>query len=225
MTFGLRISVVLAFCALVALPAFPHRLDEYLQATFVFVGKTQVEMQMTLTPGVAVFPKVMAEIDADGNGVISEAEQYVYAARVLRDLSFRIDGHPLIARVTSVQFPAVKEMQDGLGEIELDFSADLPRGGRNRKLTIENHHLSGISVYLTNSVVPQDPELQIAAQKRNYTQSVYELDYVGAGVARDPLAGWWWVVWPGTGLLLLMSWVTLRWPPRRRRGALLSSSI
>ena len=42
---------------------------------------------MRLIPGVAVFSFVLASIDTNGDGVISEAEQRAYAERVLRDVS------------------------------------------------------------------------------------------------------------------------------------------
>ena len=68
-------------------------------------------------------------------------------------------------------------MKEGSGEIQLDFDAELPGGGRNRKLTFENRHLSRIAAYQVNCLVPRDPDIRIAAQVRNYSQSVYELQY------------------------------------------------
>ena len=47
--------------------------------------KDRVQAQIRLTPGVAVFPIVLAKIDTDADGVISEAEQRAYAERVLGD--------------------------------------------------------------------------------------------------------------------------------------------
>jgi hypothetical protein len=51
-----------------------HRLDEYLQATIISVEKDRVQASMRLIPGVAVSSIVLASIDADGDGVISETE-------------------------------------------------------------------------------------------------------------------------------------------------------
>jgi hypothetical protein len=81
-------------------------------------------------------------------------------------------------------------MKEGSGEIQLEFSAELPRGGRNRALTLENHHQSGISAYLVNSLVPKDPEIRITAQNRNYSQSFYRLEYEQKDAAVTPLAAW-----------------------------------
>src|SRR5205085_9215508 len=94
-------------------PVFAHRLDEYLQATLLSVEKDLIVAQIRLTPGVAVFPVVLASIDADADGVLSDTEQNAYAARVLRDLSFAIDGHPLQLRLVSAKFANIEDMMEG----------------------------------------------------------------------------------------------------------------
>ena len=48
-----------------------HRLDEYLQATLIGVTRDGVEVEIQLTPGVAMLPVLMAVIDQDGDGRIS----------------------------------------------------------------------------------------------------------------------------------------------------------
>jgi len=188
-----------AILVLAGTPAFAHRLDEYLQGTILSIEKDRLQAQMTLTPGVAVFPLLIASIDTDSNGVISEKEQSAYAGRVLRDLSLSIDGDRLTPQLLSMRFPTVAEMKDGLGEIRLDFKAELPRGGRNRKLTLENHHQSGIAAYLVNCVVPRDPDIQIARQNRNYSQSSYVLEYVQTDAVPNAAS----VAWGAGGMLWL----------------------
>jgi len=171
---------------------FAHRLDEYLQGTILDIDKSQVRAQMTLTPGVAVFPILIADIDIDANGAISETEQRAYGRRVLQDLSLAIDGHPLTPELVSIRFPTIDEMKEGRGEIQLDFYADLPPGDGNRRLTLENHHHSGISAYQVNCLIPRDPEVRIVAQDRNYSQSSFQLNYKQASVASDSrvFTGW-----------------------------------
>src|ERR1051325_459872 len=102
-------------------PAFAHRLDEYLQATLLWVEKDHIGAQIRLTPGVAVFPVVLATIDADADGRISDAEQSAYVERVLRDVSLTIDADRLQLRVVSAKFATTEEMKQGLGEIQLEF--------------------------------------------------------------------------------------------------------
>ena len=163
-------------------PAFAHRLDEYLQATLISVERDRVHAQITLTPGIAVLPMVLAGIDSNGDGAASESEQRAYGGRVLRDVSISLDGRLLAPRLLSMRFPGIAEMKEGRGQIQLEITADLPRGGRNRKLVFENRHQEKIAAYLVNCLVPGDPDLRIVAQNRSYTQSHYELDYVQTGL-------------------------------------------
>lgn len=162
---------------LLAAPAHAHRLDEYLQAATISLEKDRVSALLRLTPGVQVFPAVMAGMDTDHDGVLSPAEQQAYARRVLYDLSLTLDGTRLQPRLISADFPDIEQMKQGMGEIVLVFEAELPSGGSNRKLRIENHHQPAISVYLMNCLVPGDPDIRVTLQTRNYEQSVYQIDY------------------------------------------------
>ena len=185
-------AIATAILLCVRAPLRAHRLDEYLQATLISVEKNSIQAQIRLVPGVAVLPVVLAGIDTDRNGVISEVEQRAYAQRVLHGLSLSMSGDRLNAKLVAMKFPAVEDMKEGLGEIELEIKAELPLGGGDRKLIFENHHQRRIGVYLVNCLVPRDPAIKITAQNRNYTQSLYELDYAQAGAHSDPLsiAGW-----------------------------------
>jgi hypothetical protein len=181
--------LAIAAAILLSLPATAraHRLDEYLQATILSVDSGRVDATMRLVPGIAVSAAVIASIDTNGDGIISEAEQQAYAQRVLRDLSLSIDGQPLALRLVSASFPSLEEIRQGIGEIQIEFTADSPRGGVNRRLIFENHHQSGIAVYLVNCLVPRDNNIRITAQDRNVNQSVYQLDFEqGAGAAAQP---------------------------------------
>ena len=215
------------FFGLAAMPALAHRLDEYLQGTLVSVEKTRVQAEITLTPGVAVYPIVFADIDTNADGVISETEQRAYALRVLRDLSVTIDGHPLRLQLLSTQFPTIAEMKDGLGEIRIDFTADLPSGGATRKLILENHHLSRIAAYQVNCLVPRDPDIRIAAQDRNYSQSFYQLEYVQAGAPSHALFLASWSGddgWLGAVALLLFARFAWLWRLRGRGASLVKAA-
>jgi hypothetical protein len=167
-----------------------HRLDEYLQATMFSVEKNRVQVTMRLIPGVAVFPAVLAGIDTNGDGVISQTEQHTYAQRVLGDLSLTVDGKSASLILVSEKFPPIAEMKEGQGEIQLELSAVLSGGGPQRRLVFENHHLSAISVYLVNSLVPRDPDIRILAQNRDERQTFYQLDYAQAGSQSQPAKGW-----------------------------------
>lgn len=180
-------------CTLVSLgvPAFAHRLDEYLQAMIVSVAQNHISASMRLIPGVAVSAAVISATDSNGDGVFSQAEQQTYAQKVLRDLSLSEDGHPLKPRLKAVSFPAVADMKEGLGEIHIEFAADLPAGGSHRSLVVENHHQTRMSVYLMNVLVPQDRNIRVTAQNRNPNQSYYRVDYLQSGGQQDSLLSLW----------------------------------
>ena len=107
--------VILVAALSLAAPMFAHRLDEYLQAIIISVEQGQIRASMRLIPGVAVSAAVIGAIDINGDGVLSEAEQQIYAQKVLRDLVLSIDGHTLNPRLSSVSFPAPADMKEEIG--------------------------------------------------------------------------------------------------------------
>jgi hypothetical protein len=176
----MRRTAALALVALALLlgkTASAHRIDEYLQATLLSVQADRVQASMRLIPGILVAPSVIAAIDTNGDGVLSEAEERAYAQRVLGDLSITIDGKSVQPKLISWSFPQPAQMRDGIGEIHIEYRVELPSGGPHRTLVLANHHLSRTSVYLMNVLVPQDRNIHLLAQKRNEQQSLYELDY------------------------------------------------
>ena len=169
-----------------------HRLDEYLQATLISVERDHVEVSMRLIPGIAVSSDVIASIDTNGDGVLSPQEQWDYAQRVLSELALRIDGKKLDPKLKSADFPPIQEMRDGVGEIHIEYTAELPGGGSNRKLILENNNQRQRAVYLVNALAPSDPGISIVAQKRNQVQSTYELDYDQSTAASGSFSASWW---------------------------------
>ena len=214
----MKAALTAAILLLALAGAQAHRLDEYLQETLISVEKDRVRAEITLTPGVAVLPIVMAAIDGDADGIISESEQRAYASRVLRELSLSIDGHPSMPRLISIRFPGTDEMKEGLGAIRIEFYADLPRGGPSRSLIFANRHQSKVGAYMVNCLAPKDPEIRIVAQNRNYSQSVYRVDYVQNGVRSAALSPWpsGEPLWAGAAALLLLARLAFLWRERSR---------
>jgi hypothetical protein len=189
----MKTSLSAGFAVLVVLgyPSFAHRLDEHLQATIISVEEKQARLSMRLIPGVAVSSGVLAEIDANRDGVISSAEGRTYAERVVHDLSLSLDGHRLSPRLVSATFPRIEDMQGGVGEIRIELTAVLPGGEGQRKLVFENRHDATNSAYLVNCLTPRDARIRVLAQNRNRNQSHYELDYVQSGApAGGRLSAW-----------------------------------
>jgi hypothetical protein len=141
-------------------------------------------------------------------------EQQAYAVRVLRDLSLSMDGYVLKPQLTSVQFPVVEEMKEGLGEIHIVFSAALPRrGAPNRRLIFENHHQRAIAAYLVNCLVPRDRDIRVVAQNRNELQSLYQLDYLDARASSNTLLSGWQGErgWLALAVLFLIARLAVLW--------------
>lgn len=176
-----RLTVIGAVLFWLATTASAHRLDELLQATTIAVEKNQITVRVRLTPGVAVVPAVLAEIDTDRNGTISDAELRSYAARVLRDMSLTLDDSQLPLRLVASTPPDVGEIEQGLGSILLTFRADIPQEGIClHRLCFENHYKSTMAAYLVNCLRPNDPDIRITAQDRKDDQSSYRADYTQA---------------------------------------------
>jgi hypothetical protein len=185
-----RFTVILIACALLAVrPAWPHRMDEYLQATILSLEPGTISLTMRLVPGIAVSSAVIAAIDRNGDGVLSTTEQTAYAERVLADLGLTENGRSLKLHVVRAYFPAIAQMQAGVGEITIVLAADLPSANGNHQLTFDNHHQSAMSVYLVNALVPKNVRFRIESQNRNRNQSLYRLSFTespsGDAVAQD----------------------------------------
>lgn len=190
-----------------ATPAAAHRLDEYLQATTVLLTRDHVRLGMRLAPGVAIVKTVLDNIDTNRDGIISDAEQREYGLKVLGDLSLSIDKSQVLLRLVSWHFGTVDDLTRGLGEIQLAFDADAPDVASHRTMVFENHHRSAISAYLVNSLVPDDDDIHIVDQTRNYLQSTYEMSYTQAATDEASVSfgalGQWGVVLGGAIFLLV----------------------
>jgi hypothetical protein len=212
-----NLSAAVAILLCVGPPAFAHRLDEYLQATTLSVGKDRVEAEIRLAPGVSVFPAVLAALDVDGDGAVTEAEVRTYGEALLRDLSLSVDGEPVRLRLVAFDAAPIEEMKEGRGGIRLEAEGDVARSAGDRTLVFENHHLGRIAAYLVNCVVPSDPTIRVTAQDRSYDQSFYRLRYaVAEDRAESPKPRRWAGAVGGLGAAALVLFARLAWPAMQR---------
>ena len=192
-----RLMAAVAMLLFGSAPAQAHRLDEYLQATLISVSRDGVHVQLRLAPGVAVFSRVMARIDTNGDGVLTDDEQHAYAGAVLHDLSLSVDGRTMSLRLASLNFASVADMKEGRGEIIIAYDASVNSAKGARRLTFENRHLASLSVYLVNALVPADTSLVISGQQRTADQAVFQLVYADGRVAASaPLSARIWTGMP-----------------------------
>ena len=160
-----------------------HRLDEYLQATLIDVSPNRTDVEIQLTPGVAILPILMTVIDQDRDGRISAEEQQAYANRIVRDLELRVDGALAPLSLIETTFPPVEAMREGLGTIRIKLRT--ARSGH--LLHFENRHLPQFSVYLVNCLAAPLAGLVVARQERDQLQKSIQFEYAfGRGAAPAP---------------------------------------
>lgn len=164
-----------------------HRLDEYLQATLIGVTRDGIDLEIQLTPGVAVLPVVMAVLDQDRDGQISPAEQQAYVHRMVREVELRVDGEVAPLSAVESSFPTVESMREGLGAIRIKLHT--PRRGHS--LHFENRHLPQVSAYLVNCLASPSDGLIVSPPARDPAQRSITFQYsFGAEAAPAPRAAW-----------------------------------
>ena len=181
-----RVAAIAALAAVLArpTPAGAHRLDEYLQATRISVNADSVDLDIELTAGVGLAPRVWALIDADRDARISDAERRRYAHQVLQAVSLRVDDRRYSVALVSSQYPSRRDLNSGSGVIQLRARAALPRATPGpHRLFFRNTHRPAMSVYLVNALVPSNPSITIASQQRDPRQMQMLMTYNVAAAA------------------------------------------
>jgi hypothetical protein len=166
-------------CAFAFQATAAHVLDEYVQAAQIALVPNGVRVELRLIPGVEVADRVFALIDSDGDGQISSAEEQAYARRVTEDIALEVDGRRTSLALTKVEFPTRREMNEGVGAIRLDLTAEaeLLAAGEHQ-LSFRNHHLSELSVYLSNALVPRTDAIEITGQQRDALQRELQVNFL-----------------------------------------------
>ena len=175
-----------------------HRLDEYLQATRIGLSSDRIELTVELTPGSSIGSRILALIDEDGDGRVSDLEARGYAARVVQDLRLELNGRSCTLRVVRVDVPAAADLVDGMGTIHLDLEAvDLSLASGRSSLTFRNDHQPAASVYLVNTLKPSSPRIEVMGQERDRAQQGVCVTF---DVSRNVIPAW---SWPVVALLTL----------------------
>jgi hypothetical protein len=185
-----------AGCVLIALAlagtrASAHRYDELLQAARIAIAPQRVEVELSLTPGMAVADGIIGEIDRDRDGELSDAERRHYVASVASAMHLAVDGRPLTLSAIASTFPGVAALRGGDSPIELRFAATLPSltSGQHR-VSFSNAYRPDIGVYLANALVPEDDRITVVNQQRDPEQRATTIDYAIASTASTMLPVW-----------------------------------
>ena len=167
--------VLFVLAAGVALEA--HALDEYLQATRVDIAAKGVALFVDLTPGVAVAQTIIGRLDSDGDGIFSPTEAETYGRALLADLELSLDGSLLPLSLMRVEVPTAGDMRAGQGTIRIKTWSDASLLPGSHRLVVRNAHMTGLSVYLANALIPESPDTRIVKQTRDTRQQMFELDF------------------------------------------------
>ena len=168
-----------------------HRTDEYLQAARLAIDEARVQIELDLTPGIALAETILADIDRNRDGSLSAEEQRAYGSLVLSALTLEVDGTPVRAQLAGTSFPEPEAMRRGEGTIRLQSAATLPRVSSGvHQLWFRNRHHRDRSVYLANALAPQSNQIAITAQRRDIDQTELTIDYLVRPTPARPAAGW-----------------------------------
>jgi len=156
-----------------------HRRDEYLQAARLSIEPGAVQLQLDLTPGIALADAAVGDIDSNRDGTFSDNEQRAYAGAALKGLELHLDGRPISLELANAGFPSPDAIRRGEGTIRLEAAATLPGvpSGAHR-LTLRNNHHPDDATYLANALVPQSQRVKVTGQLRDTDQRVLSVDYV-----------------------------------------------
>jgi hypothetical protein len=177
-------ALVVGAATLAETPALAHRRDEYLQAARIAIDPQRVQIDLDLTPGIAVASRLLDEIDHDKNGVVSGSEARAYATRVIGDIRVDVDGETLPLSLASTRVPTVESVLRGEGTIQFQLTAAVrPLAAGDHRLSYRNAHHQEIGAYLANTLAPATDRVMVLTQHRDAAQRELVVEYV----LRDPL--------------------------------------
>jgi hypothetical protein len=196
-----------------------HRRDEYLQAARLAVDPTAVQLELALTPGIAVADAVFNEADRNGDGVLAAAEQRASAAHVLAAINMSVDGVPVRMRPMGLNFPEREELTRGEGTIHLRYTAAMPRliEGEHH-LVFQNRYRGDIAVYLANALVPDSDRITVVAQRRDPAQRDLTIDFVVRGSPSSSR-----LIWPTAAIAVVVGLLMIVWGQTRDNSRRLGS--
>jgi hypothetical protein len=171
-------AIALTLAVNIVATAGAHRRDEYLQAARLAVDPDRVEIQLDLTPGIAIIDRVLGEIDPNGDGAIDGNEASSYSQGVLARVTLDIDGQPVELTKTGAQFPTVNAMRQGEGTIRIQAVGRLPRlATGDHRLTFRNTFRNDVGAYLANALVPTSLRVTAIDQQRDVDQRELIISY------------------------------------------------
>lgn len=172
-----------------AMQAHGHRTTGLLQASLVDVLPSQVGVEVTLVPGIDIAHSVVALLDTDGDGALSEGESDAWAKGFLADQSVLADGKSLPLKLVGVWASSLAEMAGGHAEIVVNFTAELGEfSGGAHSIACINRYEPISSAYQSNGLVPKAPSVRISSHRRDERQQELTLEVEFSGDASQAVA-------------------------------------
>lgn len=155
-----------------------HRLDECLAASLIRLEPDRVRIEVHLTPGIEVAPKLLASIDTNRDGTISVAEGWAQGEALGRKLDLRIDGKRVPLNLEFADFPDATSFRSGEAAAILVFEARIdPVKPGPHVATFRNRNRPPKPIYLANAVLPMDRSIAVNGQERNRNQSRLQIRF------------------------------------------------
>ena len=171
-------ALVLCIPLLLAAPASAHPLDVYLQATYLTVSPTAVTVEMDLSPGVLVAPRVLRKLDANSDHKVSEMEAGRYLGKVVQDVLVRVDGQPTPLSVTTVHVPPYPTIQAGYGTLRIFATTPrIPVRTGQHRVFVRNGFSDAKATYQINAFVAEGAPIVLGNQRRDATQREATVSY------------------------------------------------
>jgi hypothetical protein len=124
-----------------------------------------------LVPGIDIAPKVVALLDANGDGGFSPGESANWSRLFMAGQSVTVDGQSLPLTLQSVRTSPLSEMTDGHAEIVVHYTAELGTLARGpRTIVCANRYEPIPSAYQCNGLVPKAPGVRIHSHRRDERQ-------------------------------------------------------
>lgn len=145
-----------------------HRLEGLVQSSLVEVMPNQIQVRVTLIPGIDIAPKIKALLDPDGNGECSETESKAWAKQFMERQKVTIDGKTVPLTVQNVRSSPIPELEGGHAEIFIDYTAELGKLAHGqRTIVCANRYDPFPCIYQCNGLVPQAPGVRINSHRRD----------------------------------------------------------
>jgi hypothetical protein len=202
------LALIAAVSAALGVNVSAHRRDEFLQAARIGIAPDRVHLEMNLTAGIAVADGVIAGIDGDGDGLLSPIEKHGYAQHVASRVTLRVDDlPPLRLSVADASFPTAAAMRAGEAAIRLSLEAAMPPLGIGaHRVRFSNNNATKDSVYLANALVPDDDQVAVTGQARDFDQRELIIEFA----VREPPRSIRLSLWIGLASALALAAATRR---------------